>query len=128
MEDILSTSLQVVLDTLIRLLLPILLTAAVGYFYRQYQVLSARIPAEQLLLAQEIVRQLVLAAEQAGLTDAIQNEGEVKKEWVLQRAEEYLASKGIKLDLHTLSNLVEAQVLESLNFEKYQTEKLAGSL
>lgn len=126
MDGILSSALQVFLETLVRLLLPVLLTAAVGYFVQQWKLVSARIPAEQLAFASELVRQLVLAAEQSGLSGAIENEAKAKKEWVLQRAEAELASRGIKLDLHQISTLVEAAVLESLNFEKYQTEKLTS--
>jgi hypothetical protein len=124
MEEILSSTLQIFLQTIIQILLPILLTAAVGYLFRQYQIVTARIPAEQLELARQIVRSLVLAAEQTGLVGAIKNEGEAKKEWVLQRAEEYLLSKGVKLDLHLLSDLIEAEVLESLNFDQYMVNKL----
>jgi hypothetical protein len=106
--------LQSVLTTLIEVLLPVLLGVVIYWIKQQAALVKARIPAEQLEFASGLARQFVLAAEQSGLAGYIKDAGLEKKEWVLLRLESALAQKGIRLDMRTLSDLVEAQVYDAI--------------
>lgn len=110
--------LQMTLEIIIQVLLPVVLTAAVGYLVKQFQLVSAKIPQEQYAFAMEMAKQLVLAAEQNGLSGAIANESETKKQYVLTRLQSALAEKKINIDVTKLSDLIEAAVMEAFNYHK----------
>lgn len=108
-----DTLLQTLLKTLIQVMLPLLLGFLVALVKTKIEQLKAGMSQEQLLFATELARQLVLAAEQNGLTGAIKNEAAVKKEWVIQRLESELAERGIHLDIRVLSDMIEVAVHET---------------
>lgn len=110
--------LQMVLVTVIQVLLPIVLTILAAWIKEQWALTRARIPAEQLELASSLAYQFVLAAEQNGLTQAIDEAGSQKKDWVLGRLQEELLSRGVKLDVKVLSDLIEAAVFNA--FTQYK--------
>lgn len=114
--------LQLVLQVAITVLLPVFLGYAVVAVRTWWGKVKAQIPAEQYAFAYNLVTQLVLAAEQSGLAGIIQNEAEVKKAWVINRAEAELAKLGIKMDLETIADMIEAAVKAELNKERTSAE------
>lgn len=110
--------LQLVFELAITILLPIFLGMAIGAVRTWWTSVKARIPQEQYEFAFVLAKQLVLAAEQSGLAGMIKNDAETKKNWVLDRMEKGLADNGIELDLHTLSDMIEAAVKTELNPER----------
>ena len=120
MENFNDSLLQAILVTLIQVLAPVVLAAAVAYIKVLIDRTKAQIPGEQLAFATELARQLVLAAEQNGLTDELLKEGIARKEWVILRLESELEKRGIHLDLHMLSDLIEGMVYDQLNRGKAQ--------
>lgn len=97
----------------IGILLPIALGKLVGFLNQKTAEAKTSDNYAQMKLAADIVYQLVLAAEQNGLIGALKNEGLEKKRYVLARAEAKLAEYGIKMDLDTIDDLVEASVHEA---------------
>lgn len=114
--------LQLIIQIIITVLLPVVLTY-VGVAVRAWWIkIKAQIPAEQYAFASTLVSQLVLAAEQSGLAGILSNEAQAKKAWVIERAEAELAKMGIKMDLETISDLIEAAVKAELNKDKVPAE------
>ena len=66
--------------------------------------------ATRSALLDKAVGSAVLAAEQSGLTAAIQNIGAQKKRYALDWAGRYLAEHGLKVDPVVLDGLLEAQI------------------
>ena len=66
--------------------------------------------ATRSALLDKAVDSAVLAAEQSGLTAAIQNIGAQKKRYALDWAGRYLAEHGLKVDPVVLDGLLEAQI------------------
>jgi hypothetical protein len=118
-----SGMLQMALVVVIQVLLPVLLGFLVVWLKKQTDLVKSKIPGEQLAFASELARQLVQAAEQTGLTGAISAEGSAKKEWVISQMEVELAKKGVKLDLHIISSLIENAVYEA--FTQFKDPTLA---
>ena len=114
--------LQLVLEMAITVLLPIFLGFAIVAVRGWWESIKAKIPQEQYAFADMIARQLVLAAEQNGLAGKLSNEASVKYDWVLDNMERQLREAGIKLDLHTLSNMIESAVKAELNMERTSAE------
>lgn len=116
--ETLNAVLQSLLITVIQVLVPIALAYVIAWSKKQYELARAKIPAEQLAFIEALVKQLVVAAEQNGLTGALANEGEVKKQWVMARLQESLDKAGLKVDVYALSDLIEAQVYEAFTKAK----------
>lgn len=108
-----SELIQSLLITMIQVLLPVLLAYCVAWVKKQYELVRARIPAEQLAFLDALIAQFVLAAEQSGLSGQIANEGAAKKEWVILRLQEAAEKYGLKLDMNEISDLIEAKVYEA---------------
>lgn len=121
-----SNLLQLVLETTVQVLLPVLLGAAVVLVKEAVAKIRASIRKDQLETAEALIRRLVAAAEQNGLTGAIAKEGAAKKQWVLDQAEVYLAKQGIYLDLDAIDALIEGIVYDELGWDKKAAEILSG--
>jgi hypothetical protein len=113
-----DTLIQTLLMTLIQVMVPVLLGFLVALSKTIIDQAKSRMSQEQLAFASDLARQLVLAAEQNGLTGAIKDEAAAKKEWVILRLESELAKRGVKLDIHVLSDLIEAAVHETFKLPK----------
>jgi hypothetical protein len=111
-----DTLIQTLLMTLIQVMVPVLLGFLVALSKTIIDQAKSRMSQEQLAFASDLARQLVLAAEQNGLTGAIK--AAAKKEWVILRLESELAKRGVKLDIHVLSDLIEAAVHETFKLPK----------
>jgi hypothetical protein len=108
--DLLTLILQIFITTI----LPFLLKKLVDWMNAHISTAKASAEYKQYETALFLVRQLVLAAEQNGLTEKLQNIGIAKKQYVLDLAQAELARHGIKMDLDMLDALIEAQVRDAL--------------
>lgn len=102
-----------VLQVAITVLAPILFTLLGKLIWDYAQKVQSQIPAEQLAFAKGLIKQLVLAAEQSGLTGQIREAGEEKRKYVIDLAEKELKARGIDMDLDVLYALLEAAVFEA---------------
>lgn len=114
-----------VLQVAITVLAPILFTLLGKLIWDYAQKVQSQIPAEQLAFAKGLIKQLVLAAEQSGLTGLIRAEGEEKRKYVIDLAEKELKARGIDMDLDVLYALLEAAVFEAFNNVK-EDKQLPG--
>jgi hypothetical protein len=108
--------LQSALQTLIQIMVPVLIGAAIAVAKHYIDEIKSRMSQDQYIFAGELARQVVLAAEQNGLRGAIENEATVKKAWALERLEASLVGKGIHLDLDKLDDLIESAVFEAFKW------------
>jgi hypothetical protein len=69
--------------------------------------------ATRSALLDKAVHAAVLAAEQSGLTGAIQNAADPKKRYAVDFAFKYLAEHGLRVDPSVVNGLIEAHVLEA---------------
>lgn len=106
--------LQVVLQVLITALTPVVTGAVVTLAVWCVRWLRGKMSAEQLALAEMVVTNLALAAEQYDLTGAVKRSGAEKKAWVVKMATEALEARGVRLDVGMLMDLVEAAVLKDV--------------
>lgn len=120
MEKILSSLLQVTLETMIVIVLPILLTSLVKWINAQISSARAQMSREQLVLVETLIKQFVRAAEQSGLTGQLKAAGAEKKAFVIALISAELAERGIDLNLETLDAMIEAAVNEA--FGKIEVE------
>jgi 16S rRNA C1402 N4-methylase RsmH len=118
-----SGFIQAALEILITTLLPIILgsvAAYVGFHFKR--LIDLRLSAEQLAYAQELIKRLVMAAEQAGLIGMIEDFGEAKKQMVVSMADKKLREQGIALDFEVLEALIEGVVYEVFHDEEKEEE------
>lgn len=112
--------LEKVLMVVIEVLLPFLLVMVIRWVMKQYEYLHAKLTVEQQQFIDSMAMSLVLAAEQVGLKDELLAEGEAKKEWVITRLEAAAQEKGINIDVHSLSDAIEAAVHKAFKMYKEQ--------
>lgn len=104
---------QMALETVIVVFLPVLLAYAVAWVNQQTRLLKAGETKATYEYTVGVVRDLVQAAEQIGLKQELLTIGADKKAWVMAQAEASLAQKGIHMDVSALSAVVEAQVYQA---------------
>ena len=105
--------LALIAQALLIIALPILI-AAVAYWLKQKgDELKSKLGKEKLAALESIGAVAVRAAEQAGLTKQVA--GGAKKDYALQVAQNYLKSLGIQIDVKTIANVVESEVLRQFN-------------
>lgn len=94
---------------LILSILGIIITIAAGLATKYFiPWLKAKFTDSQISVIKTVVQALVQAAEQI----YEDNEGEKKKEYVLELAKKELEAKGIKIDIDALSAYIESAVLD----------------
>jgi hypothetical protein len=113
-----GTLLQPILVTLIQILLPVILGALALWLKELIAGARAKLSTEQLAFMESLASQLVLAAEQSGLTGAISDLGAEKKQWVIDQLQAVADAKHIKLDMDQLSALVEAAVVAAFGLSE----------
>ncbi len=106
---------QALLVTIIQVMLPIVLGALGLLIKAAIAKITLSMSTEQIKFATDLAQQIVMAAEQNGLSGALAQEGKAKKEWAIARLQSQLETKGIRLDLHVLSDLIESAVFAQLN-------------
>ena len=108
--------------------LPALAAALAGlvivWMNKLIQKAKVGLSAETFELLKSAAKAAVLAAEQVGLADKLVE----KKEYALDFAEGYLLDRGIKFDFSTLSDLIEAAVMEEFNRSKLDWEELSSAV
>lgn len=104
-----------ILEQVLLAALPILAAAVVGWILQSIREGWARLDDRKREMIAEAVKVAVYAAEQAGAAGLIEG----KKEYALEIAEKWLASKGINLNIDLLDAAIEAAVLEEFNRFKF---------
>jgi len=106
--DIVNHALSTAIYALLTVAIPILGWSARNWLEANKDKAQAVIHANHLEAVMQVVDVGVQAAEQY-MTTA---DGKSKKAWVINLAQNYMASKGIMLDLATLEALLEASVFQ----------------
>src|SRR5512139_759463 len=101
MEKILSGFLQVTLETVITIVLPIVLVRLISWINMQISATRSQIDEHELELVETLIKQFVRAAEQAGLTGQVKAAGAEKKAFVIALLRQELEERGIELNLET---------------------------
>ncbi len=113
-SEILSKTIQEIL----LVMLPFIAASVTTYVIKLIQKIEAEIKnatdEEWLWLLDEGARIAVRAAEQLGLAGLIRD----KKEYAMNFVRDFLASRGMNVDLNTISAAIEAAVLEEFNKAK----------
>jgi hypothetical protein len=99
------------LQNLLLAILPILAAQGVAILIAVYKSKRAEMTERQQWILDNAVRVAVVAAEQ--LYKA--GNGDEKKAYALQVAENWIAEKGLTVDLHLLEAQIEAAVFEQFN-------------
>ena len=102
--------LQAALVTIIQVLVPVALGFLVHFINQKVKEVKSNVDANQLAFAVDLVQQLVAAAEQSGLTGALEAAGTAKKQYVLDQAQKALTARGITIDVDLLDALIEGAV------------------
>lgn len=102
---------QMLLQVAILVLLPYVLRLVKAYVDSKVAEFKATADKAQLDFVIGLISELVKAAEQCGLTGALEAIGEEKKRYVMDLAEAELARRGIEIDLDILDSMVEAAVM-----------------
>lgn len=106
--------LSLVAQALLIIALPILVAAA-AYWLRQNALeLKSKLTKDRLATIESIGSLAVRAAEQAGLSKQIAG-GAAKKEYAIKVAQDYLNGLGVKVDVKTIANVVESEVIKQFN-------------
>ena len=105
---------QPIIDAIVKLCyavilacLPIVVQAFVKWLKAKLAEAEARLSTEQILQLRYIASIAVRAAEQLKLSEQIAN----KKQYALELAEGWLASRGVNLDLKQIEAAIESAVL-----------------
>ena len=102
---------QVVLEAVLALLLPVLVGYAVVWLRAKQKEIMAGLTDKQRWMLENAVDMAVKAAEQSGLAGHIGNAMGEKKRFAIDVAERYLVSMGLGgLDLDPLADMIEAEV------------------
>jgi len=116
---------QVILETVLALLLPILIGCAVTWLRARQKEIMAGLTDSQRWMLTEAVEVAVKAAEQSGLAGHIENLAGEKKRFAIDAAERYLLSAGLgSVDLGVLADMIEAEVYRQFHTPDTLTEIL----
>jgi hypothetical protein len=108
-----SDLVQPLLETVLAVMLPIVLGFVAVWLKGLLAKVKAEMSESQLAFVTALAGQLVLAAEQSGLTGAITNVGEEKKAMVLAALQQAATDNGIKINVELLSAIIEAAVVDA---------------
>jgi hypothetical protein len=112
--DALRDFLFLLAQALIVIALPILIAAGAYWLKQRADEIKSRLTQEQLAALERVGAVVVRAAEQAGLNKQISG-GAAKKNYAIEAAQNYLNSAGIKIDVGTIANVIESEVLRQFN-------------
>jgi hypothetical protein len=76
------------------------------------QRIRMQMSQEQLAFADNLINRFVGAAQQYNLAGILQQSGEEKKAWVVEKVSNELKARGIDLNVSLLADLVEANILK----------------
>jgi len=119
MDQVYWGILEQVITIVISVLLPVLLGYVTVIIKRVgggwLKKIEVEIGVENYALLQSMVEQAVLAAEQSGLTETIENVGEEKKRFAMKYVQDMLEARGIFIDLNEIDLAIEAAVNASFS-------------
>jgi len=124
-NELLSTLLQVLLETIITVALPIVLTQLILWINSQIAHTRSKMSKEQLALVEMLAKQFVRAAEQSGLSGQIKAAGAEKKAYVLALIRAELEERKISINLEVLDAMIEAAVNDA--FGKIELDPSAAT-
>jgi hypothetical protein len=101
----LTEFLTLLAQALLVIALPVLIAAGIQWLRLQAQ----RLGDERLATAERIISTAVAVAEQTGVLENLA--GEEKRQKAIAIAEDWLADRGIQMDLNDLASVVEAEVV-----------------
>lgn len=113
-----SDLVQPLLETVLSIMLPIVLGFVAVWLKGLLAKVKAEMSESQLAFITVLAGQLVLAAEQSGLTGAIKNIGEAKKAMVIAALQTAADERGIKISVELLSAIIEAAVVDAFGLSK----------
>lgn len=117
---------SVFLQKFLEIVLPVLATALAGlviaWITKVISDLKSKLTEDQEWIINQAIKSAVLAAEQANIAGEVKE----KKEYALNIAEQWLASKGITIDLNILDARIEAAVFDEFNRDKEESKPVAG--
>ena len=113
-----SDLVQPLLETVLSVMLPIVLGFVAVWLKGLLAKVRAEMSESQLAFITALAGQLVLAAEQSGLTGAITNIGAEKKAMVMAALQQAANDNGIRINVELLSAIVEAAVVDAFGLSK----------
>lgn len=113
-----SDLVQPLLETVLSIMLPIVLGFVAVWLKGLLAKVKAEMSESQLAFITALAGQLVLAAEQSGLTGAITNIGAEKKAMVMAALQQAADDNGIRINVGLLSAIVEAAVVDAFGLSK----------
>lgn len=119
---------SVFLQKFLEIVLPVLATALAGlviaWITKVIGDVKSKLTEDQEWIINQAIKSAVLAAEQANIAGAVKE----KKEYALNIAEQWLASKGITIDLNILDARIEAAVYDEFNRDKEASKPVGFTL
>jgi hypothetical protein len=92
--------------------LPIVIAAAVQHYRVMTSRLKARVGEEQFDIIQRALAMAVTVAEQTGITEGLL--GPEQRAKAIKFAQDYLAQRGVKIDVDKLATLVETEIRKQI--------------
>ena len=111
-----SDLLMPVLQTIIAVVVPLLVGYLTVLVNKQIQRVKLQMTDEQLVFANEVVNQFVVANEQYKLSGQFKQIAKDRKIWVVEKAQAYLDQHGIYFDAEMLGDMVEQAVYDGINW------------
>ena len=106
----------------LEILLPVALTAlaawATAWFSKQRKLVEVKLTAEQMELLSSFAAQMVVAAEQSGMSAYIKDKGRYKYAYAYERVNKFVLDNKIPVDADAIRAVIEAAVLKEFNWTK----------
>lgn len=116
LEKAVQEFIMIVLSAVVTVFLPVLVAFAVSWLRAQKELVLSRLTVEQRDLLFSIVAALVQAAEQAGIVGIIEDTGEAKKRWVIERVQTWLDTHNLPaVDAEEIADLIEAAINQGVH-------------
>jgi LL-H family phage holin len=120
-KQILSSILQVLIETIITVVVPVVLVRVVSWINAQIKATKSQIDQNELALIETLIKQFVRAAEQSGLSGQLKAAGAEKKAFVLALLHAELEQRGITINLEVIDAMIEAAVNDAFGKVEYVT-------
>lgn len=114
MDNSLEQALVNALTLIITACVPILVAFVVAWLKSLYNQEVAKLSLSQRNALDWAVHIAVSSAEQAGINEMVSD----KKAYAIQVVQNLLASRGVKMDLESIDQAIEAAVYDDINFMK----------
>jgi len=118
MEDAFGLFLQLMLEWLLRLLIPVLASAVIAGITYGVKWARQKLGEARWIAVLEAVRFAVYAAEQSSLSGQLADLGKSKKDYAIGVAQALLDERGIHLRVAQIADLIEGELAKTLNIGK----------